>query len=330
MGSCTRGWLILVATAFASPAFAADRRIGQGVERTGDEIVVCGRFYHTTAPVVLWMDRGGYDAYRVERRFAPFEESNWDSSRSDTLRHPNRFAQRRVSLSREQIEQVRGGGWDLPLLQSVVDQFVIHYDARGTSRECFRILHDVRGLSVQFMLDLDGTIYQTLDAKEGAWHATIVNGRSIGIEIANIGAYPVTEPAAFDRWYARDPSGRMRITLPASESLRNRQVVPRPIRDEPLVGTIQGRSLRQYDLTPEQYDSLIKLTATLCELFPKIRCDYPRDRDGHLIPRKLPDEDLKRYQGILGHYHVQTNKVDPGPAFQWDRLIEGARNLITR
>ena len=42
------------------------------------------------------------------------------------------------------------------------------------------------------MLDLDGTIYQTLDLKEGAWHATDANGRSIGIEIANIGAF--TDP----------------------------------------------------------------------------------------------------------------------------------------
>jgi N-acetyl-anhydromuramyl-L-alanine amidase AmpD len=37
------------------------------------------------------------------------------------------------------------------------------------------------------MLDLDGTIYQTLDLKERASHATIANSRSIGIEIANMG-----------------------------------------------------------------------------------------------------------------------------------------------
>ena len=59
------------------------------------------------------------------------------------------------------------------------------------------MLHDLRGLSVHFMLDLDGTIYQTLDLKEGAWHATVANGRSIGIEIANIGAYP---PDGASRW----------------------------------------------------------------------------------------------------------------------------------
>ncbi len=90
---------------------------------------------------------------------------------------------------------------DLPTLQKVVDQFVIHYDARGTSRGCFEVLHDIRGSSVHFMLDLDGTLYQTLDVKEGAWHATVANGRSIGIEIANIGAYPPGAPSPLDRWY---------------------------------------------------------------------------------------------------------------------------------
>ena len=28
-----------------------------------------------------------------------------------------------------------------------------HFDAQGTSRHCFRVLHDLRGLSVHFMLD---------------------------------------------------------------------------------------------------------------------------------------------------------------------------------
>jgi N-acetyl-anhydromuramyl-L-alanine amidase AmpD len=211
-----------------------------------------------------------------------------------------------------------------------VDQFVIHFDARGTSRGCFEGLHDLRGLSVQFLLDLDGTIYQTLDAKEGAWHATVANGRSVGVEIANIGAYPADGPDPFDRWYRRDPDGHVRITPPTPDGLRDRARVPRPARDEPVTGTIQGKRLRQYDLTPEQYDSLIKLTATLCTIFPKIRCDYPRDASGRLVPHKLPDEDLKRYQGLLGHYHVQTNKVDPGPAFQWDKVVDGAKGLLAR
>jgi N-acetyl-anhydromuramyl-L-alanine amidase AmpD len=63
-------------------------------------------------------------------------------------------------------------------------------------------------------------------------------------------------------------------------------------------------------------------------VLPKINCDYPRDPDGKLIPRKLNDEKLNNYQGVLGHYHIQTNKNDPGPALDWDQLIGDARNLM--
>ena len=44
----------------------------------------------------------------------------------------------------------------------------------------------------------------------------------------------------------------------------------------------------------------------------------------------MPDEELQGYRGILGHFHIQTDKVDPGPAFQWDRLVDGAREWMQR
>src|SRR4051794_12486711 len=157
------------------------------------------------------------------------------------------------------------------------------------------------------MLDLDGTIYQTLDLKEGAWHATVANGRSIGIEIANIGAYPPDESEPLEIWYRPDGAGRIKIEIPVplqNSGIRDQAAALRPARNEPVVGVIQGQNLRQFDFTERQYDSLIRLTATLCSLFPKIRCDYPRDAAGNLVLAKLPDADLARYQGILGHYHV--------------------------
>ena len=83
-----------------------------------------------------------------------------------------------------------------------------------------------------------------------------------------------------------------------------------------MTGTIQGKELVQYDFTPQQYQALIKLTATLCKVLPKIPCDYPHDAAGKVIPKKLPADELKGYEGVLGHYHIQTDKVDPGPAFQ--------------
>jgi N-acetyl-anhydromuramyl-L-alanine amidase AmpD len=301
--------------------------------RKGDEIVVAGQFFHTGTPVVLWMDPGGYDAYRVERRFSPLDQAGWTESHNEVrgLNTPNRYGLRRKNLTEAEVEQVRGGGWDLPLLQRVVDQFVIHFDVCGVSRQCFNVLQDHRDLSVHFMLDLDGTIYQTLDLKERAWHATIANDRSVGIEIANMGAYGGDEKDPFEEWYARDTNGATRITIPArygDGGIRTKGFVGRPARPASIKGVIQGRDLTQYDFTPQQYEALSKLTATLCKVLPKIRCDYPHDAAGKVIPQKLPDDELKAYQGVLGHYHVQTDKVDPGPAFQWDYVITNARRLM--
>src|SRR5262249_32169928 len=247
------------------------------------------------------------------------------------LTSPNRYNLRRSGLTDEEIERVRGGGWDLPTLQKVIDQFVIHFDACGVSRQCFNILQDHRGLSIHFMLDLDGTIYQTLDLKKRAWHATSSNKRSVGIEIANIGAYAKNEKNPLDQWYAETSEGGTRITIPGKfgdGGIRTPGFVGHPKTLKPMRGIIQGHELIQYDFTPEQYRALIKLTATLVKVLPKIKCDFPKDTAGRVISEKLPDDQLKEYQGILGHFHIQTDKVDPGPAFQWDYLTRNARMLL--
>jgi N-acetylmuramoyl-L-alanine amidase len=308
-------------------------RVGTIEGRRGDEIVAAGQFVHSGTPVVLWMDPGGYDAYRVERRFSPLEKSDWENSQSEVreLTSPNRYNLRKSGLTTNELERVRGGGWDLSTLQTVVDQFVIHFDACGTSRQCFNVLQDHRDLSVHFMLDLDGTIYQTLDLKERAWHATSSNSRSIGIEIANIGAYPTNASTPLAQWYARDSDGTPRITIPArygNGGIRTPGFIGHPARPEPVIGEIQGQELVQYDFTPQQYRALVKLTATLTRLFPKINCDCPRDAQGRVVSKRLSDPVLKSYQGVLGHFHIQTEKVDPGPAFNWDYVIGGARRLL--
>jgi N-acetyl-anhydromuramyl-L-alanine amidase AmpD len=98
--------------------------------------------------------------------------------------------------------------------------------------------------------------------------------------------------------------------------------------NEPVLGTMQGRQLTQYDYTPEQYAALIKLTAALCKVFSKMKCDYPRDAEGKLVMQKLPDDELQKYEGLIGHWHIQTNKVDSGPAFDWDYIVSKARRLM--
>jgi N-acetyl-anhydromuramyl-L-alanine amidase AmpD len=306
---------------------------GTPAKRVGDEIVVAGQLFHTGTKVITWMDPGGYDAYRVERRFSPVAESSWEKTpdAAKKLGTPNRYSLRQATLTPEEIERLRGGGWDLPTLQRVVDQFVVHYDVCGIAKQCFNILHDHRGLSVHFLLDLDGTIYQTLDLKERARHATISNDRSVGIEIANMGAYPLSDTKVLDEWYQRDAAGRPYIKVPerlGDPMFQTKGFVGRPAQPVPVHGNVQKTDLVQYDLTPEQYAALTQLTAALCKVFPKLACDYPRGPDGKLLTTKLPDADLKAFGGVIAHYHIQTNKVDPGPAFDWDRVIGGARKLL--
>ncbi len=318
-----RIWLVLLLSLAAG---ACAVKPGKPVQRHGDEIMVAGQWFRIGTPVVLWTDPGGYDAYRVERRFAPLEEAGWDASKA-VLNSPNRYNVRKEGLSEAELERVRGGGWDLELLQREVDLFVIHYDVCGVSQRCFDVLHDHRTLSVHFMLDIDGTIYQTLDVKERAWHAGPFNSRSVGIEIAHMGAYAEGEAKPWDRWYGTDEHGHTILTPPGdlASTIRTPNFVGRPAREGLIVGNIQGRPVEQYDFTNEQYEALIKLTAALHRVLPRIELRAPRDAGGEVIPHVLPDDALAEYHGLIGHYHLTDQKTDPGPAFDWDRVIDGAK-----
>jgi N-acetyl-anhydromuramyl-L-alanine amidase AmpD len=307
----------------APVALADEPRPKSPPDRKGDEIIVCGQFVHTGTPVVTFIDPGGYDAYSTDRRFPE------EAARNAPAKVEVGFGPRKTpDLDPALVKKVAQDGWDLPTLQQQVDQFVIHYDVCGTSKNCFKVLHDERGLAVQFMLDLDGTIYQTCDLKEGAWHATKANGRSVGIEIANMGAeVPSKSAGHFARWYKKQ-GGETVITVPgglAKSGLRDKTTSLKPIRPDLVAGPIHGEVREQYDLTPQQYAALIKLTAALHKTFPKIQLDYPRGPDGKVLLTALPNDAYNKYHGVLGHWHVQLNKQDPGPAFQWDKVIDGAK-----
>jgi len=283
----------------------------------GQEIVACGERFGIGVPVVLWTAPGGYDAYSSALRFPG--EAGADAPQG-----------LRYRPGRETGGRAVGAESGSEALSEVVDLLVVHYDACGHSRTCFQVLHDRRGLSAHFLLDVDGTLYQTLDLAETAWHARQANPRSIGIEIASIGAYPPGHASPIDAWYDRDELG-MRLNPPLRgrpSGVRTEGFVARPIRAGRIRGAINGAELEMVDLTPQQYHSLSKLTAALCELFPRIAPDAPRDDGGAVRPSVLSDEELARFSGILGHWHVSADKVDPGPAFDWERFLGRVRALL--
>lgn len=292
--------------------------IGRPLPRQGQEISVCGELIHAGTRVVLWNDPFGYDAYRGRRHFEPDATGPRDKPerilRYDSLRR---------GLPSSLEERVRQRGWTRADLASVVRQVVLHYDAAGTSAYCFQILHDVRGLSSHFLIDLDGTIYQTLDLKERAWHAGVANDGSVGIEIAHPGAFSTLDGLR-PHYTETDDGARLRVPFETRGHLSPDQSFA-PSRPDPVFGVIQGQELYQYDYTDSQYIALSHLLATLTQVFPLITVDAPRSEDGSVSPRMIPDSD--KFAGIVGHYHLTTAKVDPGPAFDWKRVLATVQAL---
>lgn len=282
--------------------------------RQGEEIVVAGRFFPAGTRVITWLDAGGFNAYAPPADLVATDVST-----------PENFTRRNPPGGPPTPPEAAPHGLDD--LRDLVGQFVIHYDGEGLSRRCFEVLQK-RRLSAHFLLDLDGTIYQTLDLRERAYHATVANNRSIGIELANIGALGPDERARFAEWYQREPGGAVRIVPPArlgAPGFRPADFIARPARPDLVTGEINGRKLEQYDFTPQQYAALIRLTVALHRIFPKLALDCPRDAQGRVVPGRLPEADHETFCGLVGHFHIHANKVDPGPAFQWDKVLAEAR-----
>jgi N-acetyl-anhydromuramyl-L-alanine amidase AmpD len=249
----------------------------------GTSIIVAGQPVDVGRPVVLWNEAEGFDGYAqmcVERQYM---------SQSPCCAHPfKRYAERKGMKHR-----------DLAALKQQVTQLVLHLDGCVNSRSCFYSMHDTPrpdggcGLSAHFMVDADGTIYQTLDLLESAWHAEQSNSYSVGVEICN-----------------RGDAGRNELDrLPA-------EYRSRPVKDV----TINGHVIHAFDFRPEQYESVIALARAVVRLLPQVRPVVP-ERDGRPLLETLPDP--LAFHGIVGHLHVdkQRHKWDPG-AFDWDRLLK--------
>lgn len=86
---------------------------------------------------------------------------------------------------------------------------VLHITAGSTMEGAFNTFQGSiapHRVSAHFIIDRDGTVYQLLSISETAWHASAVNGHSIGIEnVAVPGKLMATEAqyaasAALVRW----------------------------------------------------------------------------------------------------------------------------------
>ena len=143
----------------------------------GSEIIVCGRRFDIDHQVVTFEEADGYSAY--------VPHCTDDISRIYATHPAPGLAHRATRYS---ARRLMGGSSRLELLRQVVRKVTVHLDGCLSASQCFNVLHNQRGLSVHFMVDNDGTIYQTLDLMHCAFHAAGVNEVAIGIELQHRGA----------------------------------------------------------------------------------------------------------------------------------------------
>jgi len=162
--------------------------------------------------------------------------------------------------------------------------FVNHWDVCLSSRSCQRVL-DKRGASVHFLIDNDGTIYQTLDIQHGAWHAGSerVNRASVGVEISN--AYYTK----YQAWYERNGFGL------------------RPLVDDAWV---HGNKLREHtDFYPVQIEALKALWKAIHKA-AEIPYDAPKNQFGTTSTKYEQGVKYGNFSGFISHYHVSKGKID--------------------
>lgn len=174
-------------------------------------------------------------------------------------------------------------------VRSVIKQFVIHLDNCFTAEMCWDVLQNERGLSCHFLVDNDGTIYQTLDLALMGYHASEWNTSSIGVELCNFGS------AKKDPYLYR--SGKF-----------GPDRAFKPIK-------INNHTYLAFEFTAAQMDQMRRLSRALLRLFPNLPAEYPQSSPGVQAWDTLPKSVTRAFAGYIGHYHLVPEKWDPG---WWD------------
>ena len=162
--------------------------------------------------------------------------------------------------------------------------FVNHWDVCLDSTRCNDVLNK-RGISVHFLIDNDGTIFQTLDMQHGAWHGSSgrVNRASAGVEISNA-YYP-----KYQNWYKKRGFGG------------------RPIMKDAVV---HGQKLDDftgfYDIQIQAAQALWKAI----EACTGVEYQTPLDASGNTSTTYVQDVVYGKFAGIVSHYHCTKKKID--------------------
>jgi hypothetical protein len=162
--------------------------------------------------------------------------------------------------------------------------FVNHWDVCLSSESCQKVL-DKRGISVHFLIDNDGTIYQTMDMQHAAWHAGSerANRASVGVEISNA-YYP-----KYQEWYIKNGFGE------------------RPV--------IEGAWAHGTKLDPFLgfYPAQLEALKVLWEAINNatgIPYETPTNQFGSTSTKYEQSVAYGKFTGFVSHYHVSKRKID--------------------
>jgi hypothetical protein len=165
-----------------------------------------------------------------------------------------------------------------------IPMFVTHWDVCLNSKTCQRVL-DRRGISVHFLIDNDGTIYQTMDTTHIGWHAGSANNYSVGVEISN--AYYLK----YQNWYVKNGYGK------------------RPIVED---AHVNGKKLKPhlgfYYIQEEALKALYKAInkGLGIPLETPLNFTGTQYTDTHSKVRR------NQFKGFVHHYHITHKKIDCG------------------
>lgn len=149
------------------------------------------------------------------------------------------------------------------------------------------------GLSVHWVVGIDGERVQMAPHDLVCLHASGVNEWTVGVELVS----------------------PLLATTSIAAAERNRGV-----RRETYVDRVRGRKpLKLLDLTEAQTASALVLVELLCDVLHVPRA-LPMDGDA-LMRRRMTDGELATFEGVMGHYHCHPVKLDPGTRIL-DRLRE--------
>jgi hypothetical protein len=162
--------------------------------------------------------------------------------------------------------------------------FVNHWDVCLSATSCQSVLNK-RGASVHFLIDNDGTIYQTLDMQHAAWHAgsSRTNRPSVGVEISN--AYYTK----YQDRYVKNGFGE------------------RPIMEDAWV---HGKKLDPFlGFYPAQIEAVKALWKAIHKA-TGIPYETPLNQFGSTSTKYEQDVAYGNFSGFVSHYHISKGKID--------------------